>query len=149
VGKPELFLQTTAGFPAFSPDGRWLAYQSYESGKDEVYVRAFPPPASGPGGKWQISNSGGQFPIWSRNGRELLYRAGDQIMAISYVVKGDSFVVDRPQVRIAKLGGTEFDVSPDGKRLAVLTPVGTPDEHEVVFLFNVLDELRRRAPVGK
>ena len=61
AGKPEQFLKS--GFadfaPAFSPDGRWLAYHSNESGKNEVYVRAFPPPSSGQGGKWQISNSGG------------------------------------------------------------------------------------------
>jgi serine/threonine protein kinase/Tol biopolymer transport system component len=151
VGKPELFLQTqfSERYPAFSPDGRWLAYQSNESGKDEVYVRAFPPPASGPGGRWQISNSGGKIPIWLRNSRELLYRAGDQIMAVSYVVKGDSFVVDKPRVRVAKLGGAEFDLAPDGTRLAVITPVGTPEaEHEIVFLLNFFDELRRRAPTG-
>jgi Tol biopolymer transport system component len=61
AGKPEQFLKS--GFidyaDAFSPDGRWLAYYSYESGKPEVYVRPFPPPSSGQGGKWQISNSGG------------------------------------------------------------------------------------------
>jgi WD40 repeat protein/predicted Ser/Thr protein kinase len=60
AGKPEQFLQSTFNdtFPEFSPDGRWLAYQSNESGKPEVYVRAFPPPSSGQGGKWQISNGG-------------------------------------------------------------------------------------------
>ena len=61
AGKPEQFLKSSFDdqAPAFSPDGRWLAYQSNESGKNEVYVRAFPPPSSGQGGKWQISNSGG------------------------------------------------------------------------------------------
>ena len=51
---------------AFSPDGLWLAYQSNETGKDEVYVRAFPPPSYGQGGKWMISNTGGENPVWSR-----------------------------------------------------------------------------------
>ena len=70
-------------------------------------------------------------------------------MAVSFAVKGDALVVDRPRVRVAKLGGPEFDLAPDGTRLAVLAPVDTPKaEHEVVFLLNFFDELRRRVPVG-
>jgi hypothetical protein len=124
AGKPEQFLQGQYSDVAgdFSPDGHWLAYQSNESGKFEVYVRAFPPPASGQGGKWQISNSGGTVPKWLRNGRELLYQSGGQIMTASYRVNGDTFEADKPQVWIAKLGGTQWDLAPDGKRVAVLTP---------------------------
>jgi WD40 repeat protein len=154
AGKPEPFLKSSFNdsFPVFSPDGRWLAYQSRESGTSDVYVRAFPPPSSGLGGKWQISSSGGTELRWSRNGHELVYRSGDQIMATSYTVKGDTFVAEKPRVWIAKLGGTQWDLAPDGKRVAVLTPVETADapkqEHEVVFLQNFFDELRRRVPVG-
>jgi serine/threonine-protein kinase len=152
AGKPEQFLKS--GFSdlaqGFSADGRWLAYYSDESGKFEVYVRAFPPPASGQGGKWQISNGGGTDTVWSRNGHDLLYRSGDQIMAVSYTVKGDTFVPERPRVWIAKLGGTMWDLARDGKRVLVLTPVESAEtpkpEHEVVFLLNFLDELRRRVP---
>ena len=155
AGKPEQFLKS--GFydlaPSFSPDGRWLAYQSHESGKYEVYVRAFPPPTSGQGGKWQISNSGGVRPRWSRSGHDLLYQSGDQIMAASYTVKDGTFVAEKPRVWIAKLGGTRWDLAPDGKRVLVLTPVESAEapkqEHEVVFLINFLDELRRKAPLGK
>jgi Tol biopolymer transport system component len=70
AGKPESFLQTSASerHPVFSPDGRWLAYASDESGKYQVYVRAFPDK----GGKWQISNAGGMSPFWSGNGHELV-----------------------------------------------------------------------------
>jgi hypothetical protein len=154
AGKPEQFLKSSFNdvFPEFSPDGRWLAYQSNESGTYEVYVRAFPPPSSGPVRKWQISNSGGTVPRWSRNGHELMYRSGDQIMAARYTVNGDTFVAEKPRVWIAKLGGTQWDLAPDGKRVAVLTPVETADapkqEHEVVFVEHFFDELRRRVPVG-
>jgi Tol biopolymer transport system component len=157
VGTPEQFLEMplVAGLAivTLSPDGRWLAYHSTESGGNEVYVRAFP----GSGGKWQISNAGGMFPIWSRTGRELFYQSGDQIMAVSYTVNGDSFVAEKPRVWEAKLGGQtpgrRFDLAPDGKRFAVLTPVEAVQapkvDHEVVFVMNFLDELRRRVPTGK
>ena len=70
----------------FSPDGRWIAYQSYESGRNEVFVRPFP----GPGGKWQISTTGGSQPAWSQKRHELFYVAvGNRIMVASYTVEGD------------------------------------------------------------
>ena len=155
AGKRERFLENIfdEANPAFSPDGRWLAYQSTESGRPEVYVRTFPPPTSGQGGKWQISNNGGVAPRWSRNGHELVYQSGDQILTASYSAKGDSFVAEKPRVWIAKLGGTDWDLAPDGKRVLVLTQVETTEapkqEHEVVFLQNFFDELRRRVPAGK
>jgi serine/threonine-protein kinase len=163
--QPEQFL--TDSFrdanPSFSPDGRWLAYssgtaarphrESIQPGESEVYVRAFPPPSSGPGEQWQISNNGGVAPRWSPNSHDLFYRAGDQIMGVSYSVKGATFVPEKPRVWIAKLGGTMWDLAPDGKRVLVVTPVEsarTPDhEHEVVFLENFFDYLRQRAPAGK
>ena len=73
-------------------------------------------------------------------------------MAARYTVQGDTFVAEKPRVWIAKLGGTLFDVAPDGRRVAVLAPVESADapkqEHEVVLLLNFFDELRRRAPVS-
>ncbi len=160
AGKPEQFLKDSYDeeLPAFSPDGRWLAYYSNESGRDEVYVRAFPPPSSGQGGKWQISNNGGGSPRWSRTGHELVYLSGDQIMTASYTVQGETFVAEKPNVWIAKLGRapgtlTGWDLAPDGKRVVVVTPVesaeATKVDHELVFLQNFFDELRRRVPVGK
>jgi WD40 repeat protein len=155
AGKPEQFLKSQFDDrdPAFSRDGRWLAYTSNDSGRDEVWVRPFPPLAPGQGGQWQISNNGGTRPVWSPNGHELLYQSGDQIMSVEYRAKGDTFEVEKPKVWLAKLGGTQWDLAPDGKRIAVLTPVDTPEapkqDHTVVFLLNFFDELRRRAPVGK
>jgi Tol biopolymer transport system component len=159
AGNPEQFLKGSFGLqvPSFSSDGRWLAYQSNESGKNEVYVRAFPLPSSGQGGEWQVSNGGGMFPHWSRNGHELMYQSGDQIMTASYTVKGDTFVAEKPWVWIAELGAAAgnatWDLAPDGKRVAVLTPVESVEapkqEHEIVMLLNFFDELRRKVPVGK
>jgi hypothetical protein len=123
-------------------------------------VRAYPPPAPGQGGKWQISNSGGGIHFWSRNGHELLYQSGDRIMAVEYTAKGNVFAAEKPRVWAANLGGaTEgegvvwCDLAPDGNRIAVEMPVAPSEapkpEHEVTFLFNFFDELRRRAPLGK
>ncbi len=152
AGKPEPYLQTPFDerHDSFSPDGRWMAYTSNESGGYQVDVRAFPDK----GGKWQISNSGGMYPVWSRNGRELYFRTEDnQIMVAAYTVKGDSFVADKPRVwsekRIASLGFTAtYDIAPDGKRIVALMPASTPEdqkaESHVFFLENFFDEVRRR-----
>ena len=86
--------------PAFSPDGRWLAYVSDESGTNEVYVRSFP----GLSGKWLISTGGGNNPVWSRTRKELVYNAADftpligrRIMVVSYNASADSFAPDKPR----------------------------------------------------
>jgi hypothetical protein len=133
LGKPEVFLATpyTEGFPAFSPDGRWLAYVSNESGRNEVYVRPFP----GPGGKWQISSSGGISPTWSRAASELLFRPPDgRLMTVSYTAKGDSFRAAKPQVwaeaRVwSFLTVYAWDLAPDGKRVYV-----TSEDEGAVFV---------------
>ena len=154
--KRELFLGTpfVEAFPAFSPDGRWLAYGSNESGTVEVYVRPFP----GPGGRWQVSAGGGLFPLWSRDGRELLFQTLDQrVMAVSYTAKGESFAPGKPRVwtetrlRVSGTGST-YDLAPDGKRLAAMVADDASGEKlptHLTFLLNFFDELRRKAPVGK
>ena len=164
AGKPEGFAQALSsqgrpsfsqGSPTFSPDGRWLAYGSFESGFQQVYVRAFPDK----GGKWQVSNNGGQYPMWSRG--DLFFETPDRhIMAAAYTVKADSFLAGKPRLWSEKtIGGSFFitksaDLAPDGKRMVVLLPAsdtkGAPEaQNHVVFLENFFDELRRRVPVGK
>jgi len=156
LGKAERFLGTPFSefSPAFSPDGRWVAYQSNESGTYEVYVRPFP----GPGGRWQISTGGGSYPQWSRDGGQLLFETLDnRVMAVGYAAKGDSFVAGKPRVwtetRLRNIGAySNYDLAPDGKRLAAMVAndgnVDNPPTH-LTFLLNFFDELRRRAPASK
>jgi len=153
AGKPEVFLQTQTDdrAPSFSPDGRWIAYRSDESGTNQVYVRAFPDK----GGKWQISNSGGTLPMWSRNGHELFFETLDNhVMVTTYAVKGDSFVADKPRMwskmQIGNTGAVSrnADPTPDGKRIVTLMPAETAEgqkaQNHVIFLENFFDEVRRR-----
>jgi len=155
-GKAELFLGTPFGelYPAFSQDGRWLAYQSSESGTPEIYVRPFP----GPGGRWQVSSGGGRSPVWSRDARELLFLDRDgRVMAAPYTAKGDSFAAGKPRVwadvRLQTTGyGQSYDITPDGKRLAALVAENSQGEKlptHLTFLLNFGDELRRRVAVAK
>jgi Tol biopolymer transport system component len=157
-GKPELFLQTPQNDeePAFSPDGRWIAYTSAESRRLDVYVRPFPAGAPSGSGKWQISTGGGHYPVWSRNSRELFYETitpDNRIMVSTYTAKGDSFAADKPrpwsntQIR-EPAGELNLDLAPDGKRFAVFPrPEATGEQKgsvHVTVLLNFFEELRRR-----
>ena len=158
AGKPEPFQHATFGErgASFSSDGRWLAYSSSESGTSQVYVRAFPDK----GGHWQVSSDGGTSPIFSRNGKDLFYFdvPQDRIMVASYSAKGDSFVAEKPRawsglsVALTMGGavGAQYDVAPDGKRIAVATYAGgstQQDAGHVIFLENFIDELQRKLPL--
>ncbi|MGH9816767.1 MAG: protein kinase domain-containing protein, partial [Candidatus Acidiferrales bacterium] len=120
-GKPTVFLETRfrEGQPHFSPDGRWLAYVSDESGRDEVYVTPFP----GPGRKWQISTSGGDQPRWRRDGKEIFYLAHSNAMtAVEVSARADTFDVGaaKPLFQALPLrGGNAYDVTADGQRFLV------------------------------
>jgi Tol biopolymer transport system component len=154
-GTPQSILATAAAerYPAFSPDGRWLAYTSDESGAQEVYVRQ----AAGAGGKWQVSASGGVMPMWSRDGRQIFFESSSgQIMVAEYEARGDSFLVRNVRVwspvRILDPGFVNLDLAPDGKRFAVFISPDAgrerKDDLHVTFLFNFFDDLRRRLPSG-
>ena len=157
LGNPEPVHHTQTGYAyaAFSPDGHWLAYASTESGRSEIYVRAFP----GTGGKWQISNAGGIMPVWSRAGRELFFRTIDEsrIMVAEYQTKGDSFLPGRPRLWSETAFKTisivpNFDLAPDGKRFAVLMDTKKQADqkpnNELTVLLNFFTEIRRRSITG-
>jgi serine/threonine-protein kinase len=117
----------------FSPDGRWVSYQSNESGRDEIYVQPFP----GPGGKWQISTEGGSVAVWARNGRELFYRQGDNLMVV-HVKTGSSLAFSKPTLLFEGLYERGFfpDVSPDAREFLMIPAdeqVAPPARIELVF----------------
>jgi len=132
--KPVPYLATRFGetFGQSSPDGRWVAYASNESGRQEIYVAPFP----GPGGKWQISTGGGNWPRWRRDGAEIFYQAPDNSLMVAAVNgKGTSFEVGavKPLFETRAVTGLRFpyDVSADGQR----------------FLINTLPEQATSAPI--
>jgi Tol biopolymer transport system component len=111
----------------FSPNGRWVAYYSSESGRMEVYVQGFNLDPSQPRGKWQISTAGGELPRWRRDGKELYYHFGTQYFAVDVKTDGPSFVAGVPRplfetnaVGSTGSGGSPYVVSSDGKRFLVL-----------------------------
>ena len=152
--KSQPFLRTrfTESAARFSPDGRWLAYVSDESGRFEVYVQAYP----GPGGKYQVSTEGGTEPVWNPNGRELFYRSGNKMMAVDVTLQ-PNFSAGKPKVLFeapyeptpATLGN--YDVSPDGQRFLMLKPVEQEQAAptQIVVVQNWFEELKQKVPTGK
>ncbi len=109
-----------------SPDGRWLAYQSDESGVNEIYVRAYPVTAA----RWQVSSGGAAAPAWTRDGRELIYLNADRhLTSVSVALQGDALRFGPPVVLVKAAYTTPapwraFDVSRDGQRFLVMKPSG-------------------------
>jgi serine/threonine protein kinase len=130
--KPIPFLHTDfdARQAHFSPDGRWIAYRSNESGKNEIYVRPFPAPAGG-GGKWMVSQGGNQ-PRWRRDGKELFYLSPDgQLMASQVNASGSAFQASIPKPLFKAPQNVEWEVSPDGTKF--LFPVTGGDTTQSPF----------------
>jgi Tol biopolymer transport system component/tRNA A-37 threonylcarbamoyl transferase component Bud32 len=152
--KAQPFLRTPfdESVPRFSPDGRWLAYISNETGRFEIYVQPYP----GPGGKWQISTEGGTEPVWNPNGRELFYRIGDKMMAVEITTQpgfaaGTPRMLFRGQYEPTPATTPNYDVSPDGQRFLMLKPSeqaqAAPTQINVVL--NWFEELKQKVPTGK
>jgi serine/threonine-protein kinase len=96
-----------------SPNGQWLAYTSNESKRNEVYVQTFPEH----GGKWQISTSGGGYPVWSRDGHELYFIGDQKLMAVEIKGDGKNFQASVPKLLFEMPAHAQFDVSKDGRFL--------------------------------
>jgi eukaryotic-like serine/threonine-protein kinase len=129
-----------------SPDGRWIAYESNESGRFEVYVRPFP---NVTGSRSQISSDGGQHPLWSRDGRELFFIAADGMMMAVPVQFGPTFTAGRPTglfqagkyfVNVAR----DYDVTPDGKAFILVRPSNSGERQSIVVVTDWFEEIRAK-----
>jgi hypothetical protein len=150
--RPFLNSQFNESYPEVSPDGRWVAYVSDESARNEVYVRPFP----GPGMKYQVSSQGGIQPLWARNGRQLFYRQEDQVWAVDVRTDG-GFSTGKPRLLFERPGYSpgypirSYDLSQDGQRFLMVkqeqrkpAPVT-----ELTLVQNWFEELKRLLPAGK
>jgi Tol biopolymer transport system component len=150
-GEPELILQTPFDehTGVLSPDDRWIAYVSNESGRNEVYLRPFP----SAGGRWKVSTEGGNEPMWAPDGRELFYRIGDQMMAVTVTTEPDLALGqpvvffegryrDDPDAR-----GSFYDVSRDGRRFLMIKDKEDQSfTTQINVVLNWFEELKRLAP---
>jgi serine/threonine-protein kinase len=145
----EVFLQTgfNESFAEFSPDGRWVAYDSDESGRWELYVRPFP----AGGGRWQISTNGGGNPTWSADGKTLYYCEERTLMNVEYSTREETFVPGTPRVVIEDLmpvpgSSRDYDITRDGR---VITTTDRNEQSEqptrTLLVLNWFDELRERS----
>ncbi|MFQ5930707.1 MAG: hypothetical protein ACE5MK_13525, partial [Acidobacteriota bacterium] len=152
---PQPLLQTQFNEfrPAISPDGRWVAYQSNESGRAEVYVRPFPNVEEG---KWQISTGEGFSPVWAPSGEELFYRTLESMMVVR-IEPEPIFSAGRPKVlftgRYFSTDGRSYDISPDGQRFLMMKEAGQTEEAStrdaLVVVENWFEEVKRLVPTGQ
>ena len=139
--------------PAVSPDGRWLAYLSDETGRNEVFIRPFPDTDRG---KWQVSDGGANAPLWAHNGRELFFEntVTGELEVAEFTTTDDSFERGRvttlfsvaPFYRSAN-GGSSYDIGLDDERFLLVRPVpGTASQEKWVLVQNFFEELKVRVP---
>jgi serine/threonine-protein kinase len=133
--------------PVFSPDGRWIAYVSNKSGRDEVFVLPYP----GPGPESTVSTAGGREPVWSRDGTELFYRSEEQLMVVD-VELGVGFRAGTPRPLFGDVydrdpgaggGIANYDVTAEGERFVMVRRDASAQAEKVVVVLNWAEELRR------
>ena len=138
---------------SFSPNGRWLAYVSAESGRDEIYVRPYP----GPGGQVIVSSGGGMEAVWGPDGKELFYRNGTQVMVVTVGTEqallvepprplfDDDFVID---IATGGGGNPNYDISPDGEHFVFVESNGGAPLGQLYVVLNWFKELKERVPTN-
>jgi Tol biopolymer transport system component len=159
--QPLLNGPATEHTPAFSPDGRWLAYVSDQSGRAEVYVRRYPQ-----GDTLSVSSGGGQGPVWGRDGREIFfqgsYEGNAKLMVVSVDMTGNTLRLGRPtplldmrvpgstgaieQYAGSNNQGPGYDIFPDGKRFVMIRRADPRGTREIVLIQNFFEELKRLVP---
>ena len=133
--------------PSFSPTGDWLAYRSNESGQMELYVRSYP----GAGGRQRVSTEGGEEPVWSRDGRELFYRNGTELMVVSVEAGASGLRLGTPRslfrgYDVQAAGTQNYDVSSDGQLFVMVQSDETLTPSQINITLNWFDELQRLVP---
>ncbi len=132
--------------PAVSPDGRWLAYASNESGRYEVYVRPFPNTNDF---KWLVSTDGGREPVWAHSGRELFYRGNGNQMVVE-VLPGPTFVTGERRTLFSVQGfrsvtvHQQYDVTPDDQRFVMIRNRSVEERGELILVENFFEELKAK-----
>jgi Tol biopolymer transport system component len=130
-GKPQPFLHSVANetAPSFSPDGKWLAYESSRSGRNEAYISPFP----AGGAQYQVSTSGGERPVWRHDGKEIYYREGLRIMAVEVNTKASPVAFSSPtalfELASGNLNGRYYDVARDGRFLTNTSPLAKKEQN--------------------
>jgi serine/threonine-protein kinase len=138
-----LFLNSTSN--GFSPDGRWVVYQSEESGRPEIYVR----PSSGEDRKWPVSTAGGLIPVWSPVGNEIFYLSGTKLLAVPVGAKGEEFVVGDPKVLFENHEIFSFAAAKDGKRFIAAENPNPGAQPRLDIVVNWFAEVRRKVQEAK
>ena len=154
-GEPEPFYEASGAQynAAVHPNERWVAYQSSETGRAQVWVQPFP----ATGAKYPITTDGGHAPLWSPDGKELFYR-NSRYELVSVAVDIEDFAIGRPEP--LPVTGTvlavnyvrNFDITPNGQNLLVILPLGSteagePARPQINIIFNWFEELKERVPV--
>jgi serine/threonine protein kinase len=140
--KPFVFLQTPFGEHQgrFSPNGRWIAYSSNESGTNQIYVRPFPPAS----GQWMVSTNGGAQPQWRGDGKELFYVSADRkLMAVDVKEERNTFAAGTPKLLFEIrtviaffVGGSQYDVTRDGQRFLIISPIEESSPSPLTVVLN-------------
>ena len=130
-------------FPRFSPDGRWIAYESNETGRREIYLRTFPDA----GRKWPVSTDGGTLPRWSRDGKEIFYRNGEKMLAVD-IEPSRERVLGKPKLLFERHfpAVTTVDVASDGRFVVIEDTASALRPRELVLVQNFHTELERLVP---
>jgi Tol biopolymer transport system component len=146
VGTPLVTTGAIELAPALSPDGRWLAYVSDESGRQEVYVVPFPSVDA----KWPVSGNGGTEPLWAHSGRELFYKNGNNELISAEVVPGTTFAVGEQRVLFSTNGYRGslvqplYDVTADDERFVMIRLSGSSDAGDLIVVENFFEELKAK-----
>src|SRR5262249_5723689 len=147
--KPRPFLLTAFDewAPKFSPNGRWIAYVSNESRRDEIYLQ----PVQGSGGKQRVSSDGGVWPAWARRGRELLFLNGNKVLVAKTDpesgIPSQATLLMSVSDLLRSRDNPTYDIAPDGKSFVMILQKNKTSPTQLNVIFNWFTELQQRVPV--